>query len=316
MTRIRGKLRYVRNILLVLAGLVVLGLVGIITAIRIGFNTDGDMVDTVQKTAISNDGTVIAYERSGSGPALILVSAALADRSANRRLARYLSDRFTVINYDRRGRGTSGNTDPYTTDNEVDDIDALVNASGGSAFLFGSSSGSVLALDAAARLGPKVRKLYMFEPPFIVDSSRPPMDTSLSGAIDRQIAAGNRSEAVRLFFTKGMGIPSFGVTMMRFLMPGWSKMCAMAHTIPYDLAILDGTQAGQSLSVERWKNTSLAVKVAVGSSSEPFFHSGAKGLVQILPTAEYQSLAGLNHGALLLSPIALGKDVQNFLLRP
>jgi pimeloyl-ACP methyl ester carboxylesterase len=316
MTRIRGKLRYVRNILLVLAGLVVLGLVGIITAIRIGFNTDGDMVDTVQKTAFSNDGTVIAYERSGSGPALILVSAALADRSANRRLARYLSDRFTVINYDRRGRGTSGNTDPYTTDKEVDDIEALVNASGGSAFLFGSSSGSVLALDAAARLGPKVRKLYMFEPPFIVDSSRPPMDTSLSGAIDRQIATGNRNEAVRLFFTKGMGIPSFGVTMMRFLMPGWSKMCAMAHTIPYDLAILDGTQAGQPLSVERWKNTSLAVKVAVGSSSEPFFHSGAKGLVQILPTAEYQSLAGLNHGALLLAPKALGKDVQDFLLRP
>src|SRR3974390_849675 len=152
MTRTGGKLRYVRNILLGLAGLVVLGLMGIITAIRIGFNTDGDMMGIVQKTAISKDGTLIAYEQSGSGPALILVSAALADRSGNRRLARYLSDRFTVINYDRRGRGTSGNTNPYKTDKEVDDIEALVNACGGSAFLFGSSSGSVLALDAAARL--------------------------------------------------------------------------------------------------------------------------------------------------------------------
>lgn len=316
MTRTGGKLRHLRYVLLGLVGLVVLGLVGIIIAIRIGFNTEGDMMGTVQKTAISKDGTVIAYEQSGSGPALILVSAALADRSGNRRLARYLCDRFTVINYDRRGRGTSGNTSPYKTDKEVDDIEALVNASGGSAFLFGSSSGSVLALDAAARLGPKVRKLYMFEPPFIVDSSRPPMDTSLSGAIDRQIATGNRSEAVRLFFTKGMGIPSFGVTMMRLLMPGWSKMCAMAHTIPYDLAILDGTQAGDPLPLERWKITSLAVKVAVGSRSEPFFHSGAEGLVHIVPTAEYQSLAGLNHGALLLAPKALGKDVQDFLLRP
>ena len=269
-----------------------------------------------QKTAISRDGTIIAYEQSGSGPALIMVSGALADRSGNRRLAQYLSGRFTVINYDRRGRGASGNTSPYTMEKEVEDISALVDASGGSAFLFGSSSGSVLALDAAAHLGPKVKKLYMFEPPFIIDSSRPPMDETLSGAIDRQIVAGNRGEAVRLFFTKGMGIPSFGVTMMRFLMPGWSKMCAMAHTIPYDLSILDGTQAGQPLPVERWRNASLPIRVSVGGRSEPFFHSGAKGLVQALPSAQYQSLAGLNHGALLLAPAALGKDVQDFLVLP
>ena len=270
MIRAAGKLRLARNILLGMAGLVVLGLVGISIAIRIGFNTGGDMMGAVQKTAISKDGTVIAYEQSGSGPTLILVSAALADRSGNRRLARHL---------------------------------------------FGSSSGSVLALDAAARLGPKVRKLYMFEPPFIVDSSRPPMDTTLSSAIDRQISNGNRGEAVRMFFTRGMGIPPFGVTMMRFLMPGWSKMCAMAHTIPYDLAILNGTQAGMRLPDARWKSASLPIKVAVGSKSEPFFHSGAKGLVQILPSAEYQSLAGLNHGALLFAPAALGRDVQDFLLR-
>ena len=311
-----GGSRLVKRILLGLAGLVVLGLVGIILAIRIGLNTEGDAMAAVQKTAISRDGTIIAYEQSGSGPTLILVSAALTDRSGNRRLARYLSDRFTVINYDRRGRGESGDTSPYTTDKEIDDIDALVDASGGSAFLFGSSSGSVLALDAAARLGARVQKLYMFEPPFIVDSSRPPMDTTLSGVVDRHVANGNRAEAVRLFFTRGMGIPSFGVTMMRFLMPGWSKMCAMAHTIPYDLAILDGTQAGLPLPGERWKNASLPIKVAVGSKSELFFHSGAKGLVQILPSAQYQSLAGMNHGALLLAPKALGKDVQDFLLRP
>jgi pimeloyl-ACP methyl ester carboxylesterase len=259
MIRADRKLRLVRSILLGMVCVVVLGVTGIIIAIRVGFNTEGDMMGAVQKTAISKDGTVIAYEQSGTGPTLILVSAALADRSGNRRLARYLSDRFTVINYDRRGRGASGNTSPYTTDKEIDDIEALVNASGGSVFLFGSSSGSVLALDAGARLGPQVQKLYMFEPPFIVDSSRPPMDTTLSAAIDRQIANGNRGEAVRLFFTRGMGIPSFGVTLMRFLMPGWSKMCSIAHTVPYDLAILDGTQAGQALPAGRWNNASLPV---------------------------------------------------------
>jgi pimeloyl-ACP methyl ester carboxylesterase len=311
----RGKLRLVRNILLGLAGLLLLALVGMVVAVRIEFNTEGDVMGAVQKTAISKDGTVIGYEQSGSGPALILVSAALADRSGNRRLARYLADRFTVIDYDRRGRGASGNTSPYMTEKEVEDIAALVDASGGPAFLFGSSSGSVLALDAAAHLGPKVKRLYMFEPPFIIDSTRPPMDKTLSGAIDRQVAVGNRGEAVRLFFTKGMGIPSFGVTMMRFLMPGWSKMCSMAHTIPYDLSILDGTQAGQPLPTERWKNATVPIKVSVGGRSEAFFHSGAKGLVQILPSAQYQSLAGLNHGALLLSPAVLGKDIKDFLLQ-
>ncbi len=243
------------------------------------------------------------------------VMAALTDRSGNRRLARCLSDRFTVINYDRRGGGSSGNSSPYSVEKEIEDIAALVEAGGGSAFLFGSSSGSALALDAAAHLGPKAKKVYVFEPPFIVDSSRPPIDPTLSSAIDQQVAAGNRGEAVRLFFIKGMGIPRFGVTMMRFLMPGWKKMCAMAHTIPYDLSILNGTQIGQPLPAERWKNDSLPVKVAVGSRSELFFHSGAKGLVGILPSARYESLPRLNHGALLLAPAALGRDVQEFLLQ-
>jgi pimeloyl-ACP methyl ester carboxylesterase len=313
MTQDRGKSRLVRNIRIVMACIVVLGIAGILI-IRVAFNTEGDLMGAVQKTAISKDGTVIAYEQSGSGPTLILVSAALADRSGSRRLARYLSGSFTVINYDRRGRGLSGNTAPYTTDKEIDDIEALLNASGGSAYLFGSSSGSVLALDAAARLGPQAQKLYMFEPPFIVDSSRPPIDATLPGAIERQIAIGNRGEAVRLFFTRGMGIPPFGVTMMRFLMPGWSKMCAMAHTAPYDLAILEGTQSGRPLPRARWKDASLPIEIAVGSRSEPFFHNGAKQLEQILPDTKYQSLPGLNHGALLFAPAALGKNVQEFLL--
>jgi pimeloyl-ACP methyl ester carboxylesterase len=314
MTLTGGKRRLLRNILLGFSGLVLLAAIAMMITLRIAFNTEGEVMGAVQKTAISKDGTVIAYEQSGSGEPLILVSAALSDRSGNRRLARFLSDRFTVINYDRRGRGASGNTSPYTVQKEIEDIEALVDASGGSAFLFGSSSGSALALDAAAHLDSKVKKVYVFEPPFIVDSSRPAMDPNLSSAIDRQIAAGDRVGAVRLFFTKGMGIPPFGVTMMRFLMPGWKKMCAMANTIPYDLAILDGTQAGHPLPADRWKGDSQRIKVAVGSRSEPFFHSGAKGLVQILPSAQYESLAGLNHGALLFAPAALGKDVQEFLL--
>src|SRR3954453_4077024 len=125
MTFTSRKVRLGRNILLGLAALVLLAVAGMMIAIRIAFNTGGEVKGAVQKSAISQDGTVIAYEQTGSGPALILVSAALTDRSRNRRLARYLSDRFTVINYDRRGRGSSGNSSPYTVEKEIEDIAAL-----------------------------------------------------------------------------------------------------------------------------------------------------------------------------------------------
>jgi pimeloyl-ACP methyl ester carboxylesterase len=307
--------RIMRRILFTFMGVVLLGFLAIFVLIRVTFSTEEDAMGAIQKTVTSKDGTAIAYEQSGGGPVVILVSAALTDRSGNRRLARELSRSFTVINYDRRGRGKSGDQQPYSTDREVEDISALIDACGGSAYLFGSSSGSVLALDAASRLSSKVKKLYMYEPPFIVDSSRPPMPVALSSDINRQVASGSRSDAVRMFFNKGMGIPSAAVTLMRFLMPGWSKMCGMAHTIAYDLAILDDTQSGQPLPQERWRGVANPVRVAVGGRSETFFHNGAKALAQLLPSANYQSLAGLNHGALLLSAASLAKDVRDFFLQ-
>jgi pimeloyl-ACP methyl ester carboxylesterase len=308
------KLRIARNVFFAIAGLGLLAVLAIVIAIRVEFSTEGDVMGTVQQTVISKDGTIIAYEQTGTGPVVILVSAALADRTASRRLARALSDRFTVINYDRRDRGSSGDTQPYAIEREIEDASAVIDAKGGSAYLFGSSSGSVLALDATTQLGPKVKKLYMYEPPFIVDSSRPAMPPTLASEIEQQVAQGNRNDAVKLFFTKGMGIPPIAVALMRFLMPGWSKMCGMAQTIPYDLAILDGTQSGQALPAGRWKSATAPVKVAVGARSEPFFHNGAKALAQMLPSASFESIHGLNHGALLLAPAALGKDIQQFFL--
>jgi pimeloyl-ACP methyl ester carboxylesterase len=265
-----------------------------------------------QKTITSSDGTTIAYERSGAGPVLVLVSAALADRSGTRRLATQLSAKFTVINYDRRGRGASSDTPPYSPEKEVQDIQALVDANGGKAFLFGSSSGSVLALDAANKLGPKVTKLFMFEPPLIVDSSRPAMDDSLGQEISALVTQGRRNDAVKLFFTKGMGIPGPVVTLMRFLMPGWSKMAGMAQTAAYDLAILSGTQTGRSLPARRWTSVNAPTMVAVGGKSEPFFHTGAKALVGILSNAEYKSLKGMNHGSVLLSSKALANEMSQY----
>jgi pimeloyl-ACP methyl ester carboxylesterase len=272
-------------------------------------------VEKRQKRVTSKDGTSIAYEESGSGPALIIVAAALADRDGTTRLANHLARHFTIVNYDRRGRGQSSDTQPYSVEREVEDIEALIDAAGGSAFVFGSSSGSVLALDAASRLGAKVKKLFMYEPPFIVDTTHPPLSADFSRQIGDLVTAGHRNDAVKLFFARGMGIPSFAVTLMRWFMPGWSEMAAIAHTLPYDLAVLDGTQAGKPLPVTRWRENAAPTLIAVGSKSEPFFHTGAQALVPLLPRAEYQSLEGLDHSAILMATKALADEIGPFFLK-
>ena len=131
-------------------------------ATYMALNTGGAAVAIVQKTATSKDGTLVAYERTGTGPVAILVACALADRAGTTGLAKSLAGHFTVVNYDRRGRGKSTDTQPYAVEREVEDIDALIGASGGSAFVFGSSSGAVLALEAASKLGSKVTKLFLY----------------------------------------------------------------------------------------------------------------------------------------------------------
>jgi pimeloyl-ACP methyl ester carboxylesterase len=302
-----------RNIGFVLAGLVVV-VFGVRLALGRLFSTGGAPADAIQKTATSKDGTLIAYEQTGAGPVIILVSSALADRDGARRLARQLAPSFTVINYDRRGRGKSTNTEPYAVEREVEDLEALVNEAGGPVFLFGSSSGSVLALDGASRLGPKVKKLFLYEPPFIVDGSHPPIPDDLLQEITASLSTNNRDQAVALFFGKGMGIPAPGVTFMRLLMPAWSDMTKIAHTAPYDLMVLAGMQSGKPLPADRWTSATSPAIVAVGAKSEPFFHSGAKALTGRLPAVGYRSLDGLDHSAVPMAPEALAAAIRQFLL--
>jgi len=277
---------------------------------------EGTPMETTQKTVTSRDGARIAYEQSGAGPAVIIVAAALADRTGASKLARHLSGHFTVINYDRRGRGKSTDVQPYAMEREVEDIEALIDASGGSACVFGSSSGSVLALEAAAKLGGKVKRLFLYEPPFIVDGTHAPMPDDFIGQVNELVSAGRRNDAVKLFFTKGMGIPAFIVTLMRLFMPGWSGMAGMAHTLPYDLTILAGTQTGKPLPAHRWASSTAPALVLVGGKSEVFFHNGAKALTTILPHSEYRALEGRDHSAVFLAPQAIAASVQQFFLNP
>jgi pimeloyl-ACP methyl ester carboxylesterase len=225
-----------------------------------------------------------------------------------------LSAKFTAINYDRRGRGQSTDAAAYAVEREVEDIEALIAAAGGSAFLFGSSSGAVLALEAANRLGPQVTRLFMYEPPFIIDQSRTPIPDNFGDQIRQLVAAGRRNEAVKMFFSQGMGIPRIFVTLMRLLMPGWRKMTGMAHTIPYDLAVLAGTQSGRPLPATRWNSVQATTLVMVGSKSEAFFHSGAKAVVELLGNAQYRSLKGGHHGSMMMAPKLIAAEVERFLL--
>jgi pimeloyl-ACP methyl ester carboxylesterase len=260
----------------------------------------------------SKDGTTIAFEQSGAGPTIIVVDAALADHTGTAKLAKLLAEKFTVINYDRRGRGESSDTPPYEIEREVEDIEALIDAAGGTAYLFGSSSGAVLALEAANKLSDKVKGLFMYEPPFIIDDSRPPMPDNFAEQVGKLVTAGRPGDAVKLFFHKGMGIPAVFVTMMRLLMPGWSKMVAIAYTVPYDLAVLAGTQTGKPLPTARWASATIPTLVMVGSKSEAFFHTGARALTSLLQNAQYQSLEGRGHGAVLMAPKDIATAVSGF----
>jgi pimeloyl-ACP methyl ester carboxylesterase len=295
------------------AALLLLVFFGVRAAIAKRFNTGGLPPEALQRTVISKDGTAISYEQTGHGPSLILISAALTDRGGNRPLAKELASAFTVLNYDRRGRGSSGNTAPYAVEREIEDIAALANISPGPVYLLGSSSGAVLALDAANRLGSRVARVFLYEPPFIVDKSRAPLSGALLSEIEAALRANDRVEAVALFFNKGMGIPRPGVLFMRLMLPSWPEMLNLAHTVPYDLKILSGTQSGKPLSRDRWCCVNAPTMVAVGGKSELFFHTGAKSLVELIPAATYTSLDGLDHSAVLMAPQAVGRAAIQFL---
>src|SRR5262245_18063302 len=169
------------------------------------------------RTVTSKDGTTIAFDQAGRGPAVLLVNGALGTRShaAPDSMATILSKHFTTIDYDRRGRGDSTDTQPYAVAREIEDIEALIDEAGGSAFLFGNSSGAILALEAARALPNKVKKLALFEPPFIIDDSRPPLPEDYVEQLNTAIAAGRPGDAVEIFMTKAMLIPPDFVAMMR-----------------------------------------------------------------------------------------------------
>jgi pimeloyl-ACP methyl ester carboxylesterase len=271
------------------------------------------------KTVTSKDGTTIAFDQQGQGTLVIFVNGALGTR-VDEDYVKPLATHFTVINYDRRGRGESTDTRPYDVQREVEDIEALINEAGGAAYLIGFSSGAVLALEAASKLPNQVKKLAMYEPPFIIDDSRPPAPADYVEQLEAAIAANDPGAAVEVFMTKALLIPPEFVDQMRTVPPSelfdlemkspdWIEMEKVAHTLSYDGRIMGSTMQGKPLPAGKWSAAKMPTLVITGGDSEPFFHDGAKALVADLPNAQHRILEGQDHA---VSPTALAPSLVEF----
>jgi pimeloyl-ACP methyl ester carboxylesterase len=258
------------------------------------------------KTVISKDGTSIAYDRTGNGPPVILVDGALCSRSFGPmpKLAPILARHFTVFHYDRRGRGESGDTTPYMVEREVEDLAAIINEAGGSARVLGLSSGAALALAAAAS-GLNIKQLALYEPPFIANTKgghQPPADSL--ARLKQLLSDGRRGDAVKFFMTKMVGAPAFVAVIMRFT-PVWKKLKSVAHTLPYDAAIMGDF----TVPAKRAASVVAPTLVMGGGKSPAGLRHAVEAVAGAVPHAQRIMLAGQNHNVALK---ALAPVVQEF----
>jgi pimeloyl-ACP methyl ester carboxylesterase len=240
------------------------------------------------QTVTSKDGTTIAFDRTGTGPAVIALGGGPNDRTADAPVASLLAPHFTVYTYDRRGRGDSGDTQPYALDREFEDLEALIAEAGGSVFFYGSSGGGVLGLEAAAR-GLSITKLAMWEPPYIVDDSRPPVPNDYPRRLSQMLAEGRRGDMVELFFTEAVGLPMEFVAQLRSS-PYWGSMENVAHTLIYDAALMGDF----SMPAERIASVSVPTLVIDGGLT-PWLHNSAEAVARTLPNARRAALEGQPH---------------------
>jgi pimeloyl-ACP methyl ester carboxylesterase len=260
----------------------------------------------------SKDGTAIAFSRIGRGPVLVLVDGALCHRAfgPSTPLARELESDFTVVTYDRRGRGDS---DPAaygadSVDREVEDLEAVVKAAGAPAHLLGISSGAALALEAVRR-GVAVEKLVLFEAPFIVDGSRPPVPDDYVRRLQEAIAAGRNGVALKIFMREGVRVPGVFVFMMS-LSPVWSKLKAIAPTLLFDAAVVVENEQGQPLPAARWAEVRCPTLVVDGGKSPAWMRNAMAALAAALPNARPRTLPGQTH---MIDAGVLGPVVAEFL---
>ncbi|GAA0440272.1 MAG: alpha/beta fold hydrolase [Bacillota bacterium] len=242
------------------------------------------------KTTRSKDGTMLAYDTYGKGPALIFITGATCFRSFAPVLhdAKVFAEEFTVYNYDRRGRGNSGNTMPYAMERELEDIEAMIDVAGGRANIYGHSSGAILALEATIRLGQKVKKLVMYDPAYSNDEANQEEFKALSQGLYRLLDSGKHDQAIRIFL-EGIGTPKEVIMGMQ-QSPQWETMVALAPTLAYDT-----TLALDLPPVTRAARLTTPTQIIVGEESPTSIHDTANQLSKAIPNSAYFQLEGQDH---------------------
>ncbi|WP_187281267.1 alpha/beta fold hydrolase [Nonomuraea sp. C10] len=261
---------------------------------------------TLTGTAVSADGTAIAYDRHGSGPAVVLVHGAFAGRGhpTLAGVAAGLAPWFTVYEYDRRGRGGSGDTSPYAVEREIEDLAAVVGAAGGRAMVFGGSSGGALALEAAARL-PEVTKLAVWEPPYHVTADAPVLPHDFAARLDALVREGRRGDAAELFMVAAAEVPREAVALMR-ADPSWPEVEAVAHTLAYEAAVMG---PGNALPAARLAEVTQPALVMNGDAGPAWMAAAARAVAGRVPGAVHRVLEGQAHA---VAPEALLPELLEF----
>ncbi len=253
---------------------------------------------------LSKDGTSIAYYKTGAGPAVILVDGAFCSSRFGpmAKLAPVLDKYFTVITYDRRARGESGDTKPYDVQREIEDIEALIQVAGGSAQLFSISSGAILAIRAAAS-GLNISKLALFEPPF-VGNPKGRRPANAEAELKRMISEKRRGDAVAYYLQKVMGVPAVVPWILR-LTPNWAKMKANAASLPYDAAVCGDFNIPKTLVGAL--NTPAIVIDSVKSPKN--LREAVRAVAELLPQGRQITVDGKIHDA---PPGILAPVLENF----
>ena len=237
----------------------------------------------------SADGTSICFEQRGDGPPVILIGGAFNDRTTTVGLAEVLAGDFTAINFDRRGRGDSGDSAEYAMEREIEDVAALITHVGGTASVFGHSSGAILALEAAAA-GLPIDRVVAYEPPYATDE-HPRGD--VVDEVRARLAAGDRDGAVATFLQVA-GTPAEMIEGMKQA-PVWGWFTALAHTLPYDLTICG---PGARIRAENLAKIAVPTLVIGGGASDETLRAGARAAAAAVPGARHETLEGQDHGVL------------------
>ena len=242
-------------------------------------------------TVTSKDGTKIAYDKVGSGPVVVLVLGALNSRKSGAKLAKLLASRFTVISYDRRGRGDSTDTAPYAPQREVEDVKALIDEIGEPVFLYGHSSGAALAIEATNKLNKQVRKLAMYEAPYALASDASKAAREYNSLLKKLLASGRNGDAVALF-VRSVGVSDKQVQAMK-RMTMWRGLERLAPTLAYDSDILG---EGHSLPTALLAGITTPTLVMHGGAGTPAMRDAAQAISEAIPKAQLRTLAGQTHG--------------------